>query len=208
MVPLFVSCFKVNMNSAMDGGQNTNLRKGVEHIMKLLIIFMVLVFMSMFTGCVDIASVDKIMESEKSGIYSEKVIGSTTYEYCWGEVCGVPVIREYEVIYNNGNTFKISYGKSIPDRLVFQKEEVISTLLIEKQTNIQYMASFKDGRPWVYGELKGLTVVNRVEFDDAGRVDPRSTGDVDTANRFFKKSIEKADSVKQRFYDKELGNWQ
>ena len=168
---------------------------------------------SLFLGCIDTDSVglgsiggttDPIAKSEKSGIFSEDVPGADT-----GSNPNIGMnIENYEVVYNNGNEMYIKYENMLHANGV---EQVIWIRFDTKRPNEErYRVSFENGKPteYYYALTKGDEYYSEtIYWDAAGRVDPRSDGDIDRANKFIEAGLKKGKQVKERFYAKELGDW-
>lgn len=170
----------------------------------------------MFLGCVDTDSIglgsiggttDPITESEKSGIFSEDVVGNTVPKHVGGIY-----LSTYEVIYNNGNTMKIFYDGEL---YKVRSEQVGGIQLQIKRTapnHEAYRVSLENGKPteYVYSYTnydEECRILDQIYWDAAGRVDPRSDGDIDRANKFIEAGLKKGKQVKERYYAKELGAW-
>jgi len=183
---------------------------------KAILVISIILVSSLFLGCVDTDSVglgsiggttDPIAKSEKSGIFSEDVKGFTE-SYQYSHIYGV-YIAAYEAVYNNGDTIEIYYdGKR-------RTEQVVVVKLWTKEVNdIEefYAIKFENEKPTEYlyhytnyGE--DYAIRDAIYWDATGRVDPRSDGDIDRANKFIEAGLKKGKQVKERFYAKELGDW-
>jgi len=189
---------------------------------KAILVICVILVSSMFLGCVDIKSIgggiggttDPVAEYGKSGIFSEDVTGDT-----WTKnMGGYNVLCGYKAVYNNGNTIDIGYesepckGMTIAEQYT---EEVTWVRISTKEINgvkESYGVILENEKPteyWYhytnYGEEYAIR--GEIYWDDAGRVDPRSDGDIDRANKFIEAGLKKGKQVKERFYAKELGDW-
>ena len=184
---------------------------GVFFVKKLLIICILIISIFFISGCTDkigklsIMS-DPIKNSENTGIFSESVSAITDPTKVGGIRLG-----GYEAVYNNGNTISIGYSRDSSRIKEVGSEQVTHVTFNIKESDIAYRIVFKNENPvdYLYGyhDEEGRSIYEKIYWDDNGRVDPRSNGDVDRANKLIEDALEKGKKVKEQFYAKELGNW-
>ena len=149
---------------------------------------------------------DSIKNSENAGIFSETVT-AVTDPTKMGGIC----LYDYDVVYNNGNSLNIGYSRDSSRQREVGSEQVTGVIFKIKESDIAYKIVFKNEKPdeylYLYHTEEGHSTHEKIFWDDNGRVDPRSNGDVDRANKFIEGALEKGKNVKERFYAKELGDW-
>jgi hypothetical protein len=190
---------------------------------KVILAIFIILMSSLFLGCIDTKSAglgsiggttDLIAKSEKSGIFSEDVDGITKPQKGSFLTPSTNIqLNGYQVIYNNGNTLTIRYSHMY-DQYYNSKPNTEQVARIEFHTkgsnNEKYQVSLENEKPeeYYYSCYKDdETYYENIHWDDMGRVDPRSEGNVDRANKFIEAGLKKGKEVKERFYAKELGDW-
>lgn len=144
-------------------------------------------------------------KSEKSGIFSENVIGNTK------AVQFNPMsLNSYEGVYNDGNEIHISYVDPSPSTKT-DKELVRAAMFFSSKSYESYKILFNNEKPVEYSHRyyneEGKFIDETIYWDENGRIDPRSDGNIEEANKFMDSALKKGRDVKERFYAKELGDW-
>jgi len=170
---------------------------------KLLIICILTVSIIFSSGCMD---KDSIKNSENTGIFSETVSAVTD-----PTMMGGIRLFDYDAVYNNGDTIHIGYSRDSSRQKEVGSEQVTAVILNIKKLDSAYKIVFKNEKPYEYLYLyhneEGRSIHEKIYWDDNGRVDPRSNGDVDRANKFIEDALEKGKTIKEQFYAKKLGDW-
>jgi len=144
-------------------------------------------------------------KSEKSGIFSEKVIGNTK------PVQFNPMtLNHYSGVYNDGNEISVGYVATSPGT----KTELVKFVkFYSSKTYESYSIFFDNEKPveyshrFTYYNEEGDSIDETIYWDENGRIDPRSDGNIEEANEFIDFALKKGRDVKERFFAKELGDW-